>query len=65
MNEERCDQMDCKTFDSIRIETAGAEDMNEIRKLWKQSFDDQDAYMDYYFSNQYISLSCNSHLTHV
>lgn len=49
MNEERCDQMDCKTFDSIRIETAGAEDMNEIRKLWKQSFDDQDAYMDYYF----------------
>ena len=51
MNEERCDQMDCKTFDSIRIETAGAEDMNEIRKLWKQSFDDQDAYMDYYFSN--------------
>ena len=50
MNEERCDQMDCKTFDSIRIETAGAEDMNEIRKLWKQSFDDQDAYMDYYFS---------------
>lgn len=51
MNEERYDQMDCKTFDSIRIETAGAEDMDEIRKLWKQSFDDQDAYMDYYFSN--------------
>lgn len=51
MNEERCDQMDCKTFDSIRIEIAGAEDLNEIRKLWKQSFDDQDAYMDYYFSN--------------
>ena len=51
MNEERYDQMNCKTFDSIRIETAGAEDMDEIRKLWKQSFDDQDAYMDYYFSN--------------
>lgn len=51
MNEERYDQMDRKTFDSIRIETAGAEDMDEIRKLWKQSFDDQDAYMDYYFSN--------------
>ena len=51
MNEERYDQMDCKTFDSIRIEIAGAEDMNEIRRLWKQSFDDKDAYMDYYFSS--------------
>ena len=51
MNEERCDYMDRKSFDSIRIEIAGAEDMNEIRKLWKQSFDDQDAYMDYYFSS--------------
>lgn len=51
MNEERYDQMDCKPLDSIRIEIVGAEDMNEIRKLWKQSFEDQDAYMDYYFSN--------------
>lgn len=49
MNEERYDHMDRKSFDSIRIEIAGAEDLNEIRKLWKQSFDDQDAYMDYYF----------------
>ena len=51
MNEERYDYMDRKSFDSIRIEIAGAEDLNGIRKLWKQSFDDQDAYMDYYFSN--------------
>ena len=51
MNEERYDQMDRNPLDSIRIEIAGVEDMNEIRKLWKQSFDDQDAYMDYYFSN--------------
>lgn len=51
MNEKRYDQMDRKPLDSIRIEIARAEDMNEIRKLWKQSFEDQDAYMDYYFSN--------------
>ena len=51
MDEERYDHMDRKSFDSIRIEIAGAEDLNEIRKLWKQSFDDQDAYMDYYFSS--------------
>lgn len=51
MSEERYDHMDQKSFAAIRIETAGAEDMNEIRKLWKQSFDDQATYMDYYFSN--------------
>ena len=31
MNEERYDHMDRKSFDSIRIEIAGAEDLNEIR----------------------------------
>ena len=31
MDEERYDHMDRKSFDSIRIEIAGAEDLNEIR----------------------------------
>jgi len=51
MEKERRDQIDRKSFTSIRIEIAGTEDMYQIRNLWKRSFDDQEAYIDYYFSN--------------